>query len=104
MTKRPRRRKLSKAEAGRIGGKTTARRHGIEHYRAAGKKGFMATVARHWQGDAAGYVRWLRAHGWLAQVQRLFEQQPYENGIKVIELPPIPGLDDDEEDPTDDQR
>ena len=70
MTKRPRKRKLSKAEAGRIGGRMTARRHGIEHYRAAGRKGFMATVARHWQGDAAGYVRWLRAHGWLQQIQR----------------------------------
>ena len=65
-----RKRKLSKAEAGRIGGRMTARRHGIEHYRAAGKKGFMATVARHWQGDAAGYVRWLRAHGWLQDLQR----------------------------------
>ena len=73
MTKRPRKRKLSKAEAGRIGGRMTARRHGIEHYRAAGKKGFMATVARHWQGDAAGYVRWLRAHGWLAQDAAAFE-------------------------------
>ncbi len=64
------RKKLSKAEAGRIGGRMTARRHGVEHYRAAGRKGFMATVARHWQGDAAGYVRWLHARGWLQELQR----------------------------------
>jgi hypothetical protein len=91
-----RKRKLSKAEAGRIGGKMTARRYGLDHYRAAGRKGFMVTVARHWAGDKAGYLRWLRAHGWLAQVQRLFDQQPTENGIKVIELPPIPGLEEED--------
>jgi hypothetical protein len=93
MKKRPKR-KLSKTEAGRIGGKTTARRHGLEHYRAAGKKGFMVTVARHWQGDAAGYVRWLRARGWIQDLDRAFRA----SGETCIEIPPIPGLDDDEED------
>lgn len=92
MSKRPRK-KLSKAEAGRIGGQTTARRHGVEHYRAAGRKGFLATVARHWQGDRQGYLRWLRARGWLAEVQRLFEA----GGATCIEIPPIPGLDDEED-------
>ncbi len=89
------RQKLSRAEAGRIGGRMTARRHGIEHYRAAGRKGFMTTVARHWQGDAAGYVRWLHARGWLRDLQRSFEA----SGETCIEIPPIPGLDDEEDTP-----
>lgn len=87
--------KLSRAEAGRIGGKMTARRHGVEPYRAAGRKGFLATVARHWQGDAAGYVRWLRAHGWLRQIQEAFRA----SGATCIEIPLIPGLDDEEDTP-----
>jgi hypothetical protein len=93
------RRKLSKAEAGRIGGRATRKRHGIEHYRAAGKKGFMVTVARHWQGDKAGYLRWLRARGWLADVARLFDAQPLgPDGTKCIEIPVIPDeLEDGEE-------
>ena len=99
MTKRPRKRKLSKAEAGRIGGRMTARRHGIEHYRAAGKKGFMATVARHWQGDAAGYVRWLRAHGWLQACNGLRGQRR-----DLHRDPAHPRPRRREEDTTDDER
>ena len=96
-----RRRKLSKAEAGRIGGRATRKRHGIEHYRAAGRKGFMVTVARHWQGDKSGYLRWLREHGWLANVTRLFEAEPVgPDGIKSIELPILPGeLEEEDDDP-----
>jgi len=43
--------KLTKAEAGRIGGMTTKKRHGIEHFRAIGRKGFQATCDRHYGGD-----------------------------------------------------
>jgi hypothetical protein len=94
-----RRKKLSKAEAGRIGGRTTKRRHGIEHYRAAGKKGFMVTVARHWQGDKQGYLRWLREHGWIAKVRELFDAEPAgPSGIKCIEIPLLPGELEEEED------
>ena len=65
-----RRKKMSKAEAGRIGGRTTKKRHGIEHYRQAGKKGFMVTVARHWAGDKWSYIRYLHECGWLTEVDR----------------------------------
>ena len=39
---------MSKAEAGRLGGLATFERHGVEHMRAIGKKGFaaLATFAR----------------------------------------------------------
>jgi hypothetical protein len=85
------RKKMSKAEAGRLGGKTTKKRHGIEHYRAAGRKGFMVTCARHWHGDKAGYVRYLQSLGNLAEIERAFQARPFgPTGIKSIELPPIP--------------
>jgi hypothetical protein len=92
------RKKMSKAKSGRIGGMTTKKRHGIEHYRAAGKKGFMVTCARHWQGDKAGYVRYLQALGNLADFNAAFERRPYgPNGIKCSEMPPLPDeLEDDE--------
>jgi general stress protein YciG len=40
-------RKLTKAEAGRLGGLRTKQRHGPEHFRQAGRKGGRATVATH---------------------------------------------------------
>lgn len=79
--------KLTKAEAGRKGGNQTKRRHGIDHYREAGRKGFMATVARHWQGNRDGYLRWLRANGWTKQVQQLLAAEG-----RTDEIPTIPGL------------
>ena len=92
---------MSKAEAGRIGGRATKKRHGIEHYRAAGRKGFMVTVARHWQGDKSGYLRWLRERGWLAEVHALFDAQPIgPSGFKTIEIPLLPGeLEEEDDDP-----
>jgi hypothetical protein len=94
------RRKMSKAEAGRIGGKTTKKRHGIEHYRAAGRKGFLVTVARHWHGDKAGYLRYLQALGNLADFNRAFDARPYgPGGIKCTELSPLPEELEEDEDP-----
>ena len=39
--------KLTKAEAGRLGGRATKKKHGTEHYRRAGKKGAEATLTKH---------------------------------------------------------
>ena len=39
--------KLTKAEAGRLGGLQTKRRHGRQHFQQAGRKGGRATVATH---------------------------------------------------------
>jgi hypothetical protein len=38
--------KLSRAEAGRLGGNQTRKRHGRQHFVAIGKKGFMAQGQR----------------------------------------------------------
>jgi len=60
-----RKKKLSRAEAGRIGGMTTKKRHGIEHYRAAGKLGFAALAKRFGYAGGArkGAVLWLQGQG-----------------------------------------
>jgi hypothetical protein len=39
--------KLTKAEAGRLGGLRTKQRHGSEHYRRAGQLGAKTTLERH---------------------------------------------------------
>jgi general stress protein YciG len=91
MTKAPKR-KLTKAEAGRLGGKTTKERHGRKHYQEAGRKGFMATVARHWHGDRQGYLKWLRANGYL----REYLKQAQASGETCIEIPPIAGLEEED--------
>jgi general stress protein YciG len=39
--------KLTKAEAGRLGGLRTQQRHGTEHFQQAGRKGGAATLAAH---------------------------------------------------------
>jgi hypothetical protein len=93
MSKKP---KMSRAEAGRKGGRMTKQRHGRTHFQTIGKKGFMVTVARHWQGDKGAYVRWLHGMGWMAMVDRLFEL----SGETVTEIPLIPELDPDDDCPT----
>ena len=70
MAKSPK--KMTKAEAGRKGGRMTKKRHGVQHYRTIGKKGFMTTVVRHWQGDKAGYIRYLQSLGVWAEWESRF--------------------------------
>jgi hypothetical protein len=66
--------KLSKRRAkalGRKGGRATARKHGNSYMREIGRKGFLATLARHWQGDRAGMLRWLHSRAHFAIVEAL---------------------------------
>ena len=83
----------SKAECGRLGGLATRRRHGRAHFRAAGALGFNATVARHWQGDRAGYAAWLRQNARLAAVEAAADIL-FRNGATCVEfdddLPELP--------------
>jgi hypothetical protein len=43
---------------GSKGGKTTVTRHGRTHMQRIGKRGFWATVHRHWNGDARAFVNY----------------------------------------------
>src|SRR5204862_29173 len=54
----------SMSERGRLGGLATFRQYGKAHMAAIGKRGFEATVARHWQGDRLAYRLFLAARNW----------------------------------------
>jgi hypothetical protein len=62
----PPRRKLTKAECGRLGGNTTKARHGREHYVRAGKLGFAKLVGNRFGGGRTATVAHLIAAGKLA--------------------------------------
>jgi hypothetical protein len=49
--------KLTKAEAGRLGGLATKRRHGSAHYSRAGKLGAAATLGKHGREHMAAIGR-----------------------------------------------
>ena len=54
--------KLTKAEAGRLGGKATLARHGTEHFRTIGKAGFQALRKKFgfMGGSGRGAILWLQ--------------------------------------------
>jgi hypothetical protein len=57
-----RRKPLTKAEAGRLGGKSTVRRYGKEHMRTIGKAGFQAFARKlgYMGGSRLGAIQWLQ--------------------------------------------
>jgi hypothetical protein len=59
------RKKLTKAEAGRLGGKATAKKYGPEHMRTIGKAGFAALRRKFgfMGGSGRGALRWLNKRG-----------------------------------------
>jgi hypothetical protein len=70
MARRRRRKPLTRAEAGRLGGKSTVRKYGPEHMRAIGKAGFAAlrrkfgfNVQDPANGGGLGALRWLQRQG-----------------------------------------
>ena len=61
MAKR-RRKPLTKAEAGRLGGKATVRKYGPEHMQRIGKAGFQAFARKlgYMGGSRLGAIQWLQ--------------------------------------------
>ena len=57
-----RRKPLTKAEAGRLGGKATVRKYGPEHMRTIGKAGFQAFARKlgYMGGSRLGAIQWLQ--------------------------------------------
>lgn len=96
--------KMTRQEAGRKGGRTTALRYGRSHMAALGRKGgatvaqqrgpeymsaigrigFSTTVDRHWQGDREGFINWLVARS-------LFVNDPYPANGAFQNPGPWPG-------------
>jgi general stress protein YciG len=58
--------KLTKAEAGRLGGLQTKRRHGRQHYQEAGRKGGKATLETH----GTEHMRRISQAGFTATCER----------------------------------
>ena len=54
-------------ELGRRGGLATVARHGRAHMATIGRLGFQATMDRHWNGDRKAAVRRLQELGLMAQ-------------------------------------
>ena len=52
-----------RAEAGRKGGKATVAKHGRDHMRAIGRKGFEVTCNRHYGGDRRAMLNALIRRG-----------------------------------------
>lgn len=59
---------MSKAEAGRLGGRATVAKHGTDHMRAIGQKGFDMLVER--LGDYGAAVSYLQKHHDLPKLAR----------------------------------
>lgn len=79
-------------EAGRKGGMATVRKHGRAHMATIGAKGFLATCARHWQGDRRGFARWLHARAALAVADALADvalaaQLDRGQAVACVEVP-----------------
>ena len=60
-------RKMTKAEAGRLGGNRTKQRHGTEHYRRAGALGAKAVLQKY----GPDHMRQLGKAGFLALAARI---------------------------------
>jgi hypothetical protein len=57
---------MARQESGRRGGLATLACYDRPRMRAIGKRGFEATVARHWAGDRLAYRQYLTARQWNA--------------------------------------
>jgi hypothetical protein len=84
-----RRKKLTKAEAGRLGGRATVRKYGTEHMRAIGKAGFAALRRKFgfMGGSGRGALRWLTRQGKLpgeTPEQQRQAQQDYEQLLEQL--------------------
>src|SRR5262249_26250119 len=62
--------KLSRTEAGRLGGNQTKKRHGRQHFVAIGRKGFLATCRKHYRGDRRAMLNELIRRGLMAMDPR----------------------------------
>lgn len=70
----------------------TVAKYGRQHMKSIARRGFMATVARHWQGDARGYLAYLHQRGWHGTLEIAAERKisaDLTNGATIVcvELP-----------------
>lgn len=59
-------RKMTKAEAARLGGLAVVAKYGRAHMRVIGKRGYQAVVNKYFDGDAEAANKWLAEKGHYA--------------------------------------
>src|SRR5262249_39649327 len=86
--------------AGARGGKQTLAKYGRGYMAEIGARGFAATVARHWQGDKASYLRFLRDRANELNMGGFVERELNRRladgeALASMELPVVASPDDD---------
>jgi hypothetical protein len=77
---------------GSAGGRETLRRHGVEHFRELGRRGFQSFTDRYFSGDREAAMSWVRLRAYERQAETFAERElarRIENGEKTacVELP-----------------
>lgn len=72
---------------GSAGGRETLRRHGVEHFREIGNRGFDSFAQRYFQGDPQQATDWLRTRAYEKRLDSFVERElarRLENGEKTV--------------------
>ena len=82
------------------GGRTTVQRHGKTHMAEIGARGFETTVNRHWGGDRASYLKYLRERANESVMEgfvdrELARRRDQGEEVESIELPVLSEPDDE---------
>lgn len=72
---------------GSAGGRATLAKHGVEHFRELGRKGFQSFTDRYFQGDREQATDWLRTRAHERRIDGFVDRElarRLENGEKVV--------------------
>ncbi len=72
---------------GSAGGRATLEKHGVEHFRELGRKGFQSFTDRYFSGDRQQAGDWLRTRAHEKRLDSFVEKElarRLENGEKVV--------------------
>lgn len=72
---------------GSAGGRETLKRHGVEHFREIGKRGFQSFTDRYFSGDRQQAGDWLRTRAHEKRLDSFVERElarRLENGEKIV--------------------
>ena len=84
---------------GSAGGRETLRRHGVDHFREIGRKGFQSFTDRYFQGDRQQATDWLRTRAHERRIDSFVERElarRLENGERTVceEIPVLSEADE----------
>lgn len=87
---------MERGPPGSAGGRETLRRHGVEHFRELGRRGFESFTARYFQGDRQQATDWLRTRAHERRIEGFVDRElarRLEDGQEIASLE-LPVLDD----------